>query len=501
MTVSWILFCISLYFSILLLISYFTSRKIEKKSYFDGDKESPWYVVAFGMLGDSLSGVTFISVPGAILLAKFGYLQLVFGYFFGYLIIMYVLLPLYYRLNLISIYSYLQDRFGIYTQYTGSFFFILSRILGSAARLFLAATVFQIFIFDAWHVPFWATVLFIIFLIWIYTVKGGIKTLIWTDTFQSLMLLAGVIFAIVGIASQMDLGFLDICNIVKQSPSSEIFNWDINSKLNFWKQFLGGVFIAASMTGLDQNMMQKNLSVKTLKDSQTNIFWFSIIMIFTNIIFLSLGVLLYYYAEKMGISLPLNESGSVFTDRVFPQLALNHLGVIAGTSFIVGLTAATFSSADSVLTTLTTSYYIDFLNQSPDKKDARLRMLIHLLFALILLFVILIIKALNESAVIDLVLTIAGYTYGPLLGLFFYGLFTKKTIKDTFVPIICLIAPALAYLIDTYLPNIIYNFQHEISLFHFDPSTKSSWFFFGNTILIINGFITFVGLLIFSKKN
>jgi Na+/proline symporter len=404
-------------------------------------------------------------------------------------------------MNLISIYSYLQERFGIYTQYTGSFFFILSRILGSAARLFLAATVFQIFIFDAWHVPFWATVLFIIFLIWIYTVKGGIKTLIWTDTFQSLMLLAGVIFAIVGIASQMDLGFIDICNIVKQSPSSEIFNWDVNSKLNFWKQFLGGVFIAASMTGLDQNMMQKNLSVKTLKDSQTNIFWFSIIMIFTNIIFLSLGVLLYYYAEKMGISLPLNESGSVFTDRVFPQLALNHLGVIAGTSFIVGLTAATFSSADSVLTTLTTSYYIDFLNQSPDKKDAKLRMLIHLLFALILLFVILIIKALNESAVIDLVLTIAGYTYGPLLGLFFYGLFTKKTIKDTFVPIICLIAPALAYLIDTYLPNIIYNFQHEISLFHFDPSTKSSWFFFGNTILIINGFITFTGLLIFSKKN
>jgi Na+/proline symporter len=365
----------------------------------------------------------------------------------------------------------------------------------------LAATVFQIFIFDAWHVPFWATVLFIIFLIWIYTVKGGIKTLIWTDTFQSLMLLAGVIFAIVGIASQMGLGFKDICYIVKQSPSSDIFNWDINSKLNFWKQFLGGVFIAASMTGLDQNMMQKNLSVKTLKDSQTNIFWFSIIMIFTNIIFLSLGVLLYYYAEKMGISLPLNESGSVFTDRVFPQLALNHLGVIAGTSFIVGLTAATFSSADSVLTTLTTSYYIDFLNQSPDKKDARLRMLIHLLFALILLFVILIIKALNESAVIDLVLTIAGYTYGPLLGLFFYGLFTKKTIKDTFVPIICLVAPAIAYVIDTYLPNIIYNLQHQISLFHFDPSTKSSWFLFGNTILIINGFITFVGLLIFSKKK
>jgi Na+/proline symporter len=255
------------------------------------------------------------------------------------------------------------------------------------------------------------------------------------------------------------------------------------------------------MTGLDQNMMQKNLSVKTLKDSQTNIFWFSIIMIFTNIIFLSLGVLLYYYAEKMGISLPLNESGSVFTDRVFPQLALNHLGVIAGTSFIVGLTAATFSSADSVLTTLTTSYYIDFLNQSPDKKDARLRMLIHLLFALILLFVILIIKALNESAVIDLVLTIAGYTYGPLLGLFFYGLFTKKTIKDTFVPFICLVAPAIAYVIDTYLPNIIYNLQHQISLFHFDPSTKSSWFLFGNTILIINGFITFVGLLIFSKKK
>jgi Na+/proline symporter len=294
---------------------------------------------------------------------------------------------------------------------------------------------------------------------------------------------------------------MDIYTIIKESPSSEIFNWDINSKQNFWKQFLGGIFIAASMTGLDQNMMQKNLSVKTLRDSQTNMFWFSVIMIFTNIIFLSLGVLLYYYATEMGIALPLNEKGTVFTDRVFPQLALNHLGIIAGTSFIVGLTAATFSSADSVLTTLTTSYYIDFLDQSPDKKDSRLRMLIHLLFALILLFVILIIKALNESAVIDLVLTIAGYTYGPLLGLFFYGLFTKRSIKDSFVPIICLIAPVIAYLIDTYFPNILYNFEHEIPLFDFDTSTKSEWFLFGNTILIINGFITFFSLLIFSDKK
>lgn len=489
MDTSIIILCVTLYFLILLSISYFTSLKANSSSYFDGNKESPWYVVAFGMLGDSLSGVTFISVPGAVLLAHFGYFQLVLGYFFGYLIILSVLLPLYYKLELTSIYSYLNSRFGQNAQYVGAFYFLLSRLLGSAARLFLAATVFQIFIFDALHIPFWITVLTIIFLIWIYTVKGGIKTLVWTDMFQSLMLIFGVIFSIISIVNQLDISWFDVPKIINQSPLSHLFEWDWMHKNNFFKQFIGGIFIAVAMTGLDQNMMQKNLSVKTLKDSQKNIFWFSLVMVATNLIFLSLGVLLYYYADFLQIQLPLKEDGSVFTDRVFPTLALKYLGIGASISFIVGLAAATFSSADSVLTTLTTSYYVDFLKLKPSDENKKLRRILHLLFALILLFLILIINSLQQTTIIDLVLKIAGYTYGPLLGLFFFGIWSKRQIQDFWIPIIGITAPILTWMIDNYVSNIVLYF------------ISNSNFQLGNLVLLLNGAITFILLYIFSFSS
>jgi len=480
-----LLLCVLAYFGILLFISYRTTRHLNTSSYFNADKGSKWYVVAFGMLGDSLSGVTFISVPGAVLLSKFGYFQIVLGYFVGYIAIVLVLLPLYYRLNLVSIYGYLRQRYGIYAQYTGSFFFILSRILGSAARLFLAASVLQLFIFDQWGVPFALSVSIIIFLIWLYTTRGGIKTLVWTDAFQSSLLIFGVLVSIYVIVNQLNIAWLDVPSVIAKHDFSDLFCWDIYSKNNFWKQFVGGAFIAACMTGLDQNMMQKNLTCKTLGESQKNIFWFSVVMLITNLFFISLGVLLYIYAEKMGVQLPMKLDGTIDTDKVFPFLAFNHLGLLASVSFIVGLTAATFSSADSVLTTLTTSFYIDILGKDADKNpDTKLRNLIHLSFALLLLFAILVIKALNTSAVIDIVLKVANYTYGPLLGLFMFGLITKRRLNDALIPIICITAPLIAYFIDT--NPFLYIGQK---------------FLYGNTILIVNGLITVSGLFFFSLFN
>lgn len=482
MTPFTLLICVFIYFGVLLAISFWTTRRIKSSSYFNADKGSKWYVVAFGMLGDSLSGVTFISVPGAVIFTKFGYFQIVLGFFVGYLAIITILLPLYYKLNLVSIYGYLRHRYGRFAQYTGSFFFMLSRILGSAARLFLAASVLQLFIFDQWGVPFALSVSLIIFLIWLYTTKGGIKTLVWTDAFQSSLLIFGVLVSIYVIVTQLNISWVDLPVLIAENKNSELFCWDINSKNYFWKQFIGGAFIAACMTGLDQNMMQKNLTCKTLGESKKNIFWFSIVMLFTNLFFISLGLLLYNYAENLGIQLPMKPDGSIDSDKVFPFLAFNHLGFIASISFIVGLTAATFSSADSVLTTLTTSFYIDILGKDAEKNpDTKLRNLIHLSFALLLLLAILIIKVLNTSAVIDIVLKIANYTYGPLLGLFIFGLVTKRKLYDALVPLICITAPLIAYYIDA--APIILNGRP---------------FQFGNTVLIINGFITILGLAFFS---
>ena len=477
-----ILACILGYFLCLIGIGYITSRKADNASYFIGNKESVWYIVAFGLIGDSLSGLTYLSVPGSVKAAQFNYFQVVLGYILGYWAIAYFLLPLYYKSNLTSIYTYLETRIGTISQRTGSFYFILSRLIGAGGRLFLASVVLQKFVFDGFGIPFPLTVAFIIFLMLVYTFKGGIKTLVWTDMFQSSFLLLGVLLTIVFIMQRMDWGLADVYHQIKNSEYSKIFFWDWKAKSYFWKQFWGGAFIAICMTGLDQNMMQKNLSCKSLGEAQKNINSFSIIVVVVNIFFLALGALLYLYAVKLEIPLPEKP------DQLFPTLAFNYLGKAAGLVFIIGLTAATFNSADSVLTTLTTSFYIDFLHKDESSSDnnKRLRYIIHISFAVLLLFVVLAFGLFDDQSLVFTVLDIAGITYGPLLGLFIFGMFTKRTIKDIFVPVICVLSPAIC----TYL--------------YFASNHDAAWlngYKIGVELLIINGLLTFIGLFVLSNQQ
>jgi SSS family transporter len=474
------------YFLLLMLIAWYTSRNANNDSYFLGNKSSPWYAVAFGMIGDSLSGVTFISLPGTVGTNQFSYMQLVLGYLLGYFVIARILLPLYYKLNLTSIYSYLHQRFGIWSQKTGSFYFLLSRTIGAALRLFLAAGVMQLFLPAS--VPFWLIVAVIIILILLYTYKGGIKTLVWTDTLQSGLLLLAVMISIVVIMSKLDYGISDVAQEISNSRFSQIFFWDWKEKNFFLKQFLSGAFIAVVMTGLDQNMMQKNLSCPNLKDAQKNIYWFSIVLVVVNLFFVSLGAMLYIYGEKMGVSFPVNpETGKVITDTVFPTLALGHLGEFAAIVFMVGLTAATFSSADSVLTTLTTSFCIDFLRmeekEQTEKKKLNTRHLVHVMFAFILFVTILLCDMVPKTSVLDAIFTVAAYTYGPLLGLFAFGLFTKKQVRDRFVPFISVLSVVICYLL---------------------RENSEAWlggYKFGYELLLLNGLLTFFGLLLISRKR
>lgn len=481
--------CITGYFALLMLIAWYTSRNADNEAYFIGNKASPWYAVAFGMIGDSLSGVTFISLPGTVVNSQFSYMQLVLGYLLGYFLIARVLLPLYYRLNLVSIYSYLNERFGSASQKTGSFFFLISRTIGAALRLYLAVSVIQLFVFKDTSMPFGVTVAIIIALMLVYTYRGGIKTLVWTDMFQSSLLLLGVVLSIVAIMNSLDWSIGDVVKAVSESDYSKTLFWDWRPANFFWKQFLSGAFIAVVMTGLDQNMMQKNLSLRTLGEAQKNIYWFSIVLVFVNLFFVSLGALLYIYANAKGIDLPMNaETGRIITDKVFPTLALGHLGTFAAIVFIVGLTAATFSSADSVLTTLTTSFCIDFLHIDEEGKYSesqkrRLRHIVHIAFAALLLITILISRQVNQTSVLDAIFTVAAYTYGPLLGLFAFGLFTKIRVRDKWVPLMCLLPPALSY--------VLY-------------SNSQEWFNgykFGYELLLINGFLTFMGLIAISKRE
>lgn len=428
-------------------------------------------------------------VPGNVGTAHFSYLQLVIGYFFGYFIISQILLPTYYKLNLISVYEYLLKRFGPITQKTGSFFFILSRLLGAAGRLYLAASVIQFFVFDQmqdFHVPFSISVLVILVLMMLYTYRGGIKTLVYTDTFQSLFLVGGVVLSIVAIGQGMNKSMPELVSGIIQSDYSETFFWDFKKSNFFFKEFLGGVFIAASMTGLDQNMMQKNLSCKSLGEAQRNIFWFSIVLVIVTFCFLSLGALIYQYYDFSGVALPTNElTGRVITDKVFPNLALNHLGVFAGMVFIIGLTAATFSSADSVLTTLTTSAYIDVFefdkkSTLTEKESKRKRVFIHGVFALLIWLTILLFERWNQTAIISTILMVAGYTYGPLLALFFAGLFTKWQFNDRLVPVMAIVGPLVCFALKSFTENYPTGYQ------------------IGNELIVVNALIT-LGLLQFIR--
>jgi Na+/proline symporter len=468
------------YFCILIFISFLTSRKTEStESFFLANRKSPWFIVAFGMIGTSLSGVTFISIPGMVATAQFSYLQLVFGYLLGYLVIATILMPLYYRLNLTSIYTYLNQRFGYWSYKTGASFFLLARTIGAALRLYIVAGVMQLAVFDALGIPFWASVLITIVLIWIYTFRGGMKTIIWTDTFQTLAMLICVGTSLVLISQELNLSFQGLVNRIDNSAYSQVFFWDYKDSRYFIKQFFAGAFIAIVMTGLDQDMMQKNLSCKNIGEAQKNMFWFSIILVIVNILFLSLGALLYIYAHSKGIALP--ERG----DDVFPFLALNYFSGFLGIVFILGIVAITYASADSALTALTTSFCVDFLDFSkrPEPERVRYRLIVHLGFSFLLMLVIIIFRVINDESVVTAVFKIAGYTYGPLLGLYTFGLFSKRQVRDNLVPIICILSPIL-----TYIANV----------------NSEDWFWgyeFGFEVLILNGLLTFLGLLAISRSR
>tara|TARA_B100001059_G_scaffold24418_2_gene19660 strand:+ start:593 stop:2005 length:1413 start_codon:yes stop_codon:yes gene_type:complete len=469
MTPILILSIVAAYFIVLILISYFTGKSDSNDAFFLGNKQSPWYIVSFGMIGATLSGVTFISVPGWVADSQFSYMQMILGMTAGYFVIANVLMPIYYRMNLTSIYAYLGDRFGASTHKTGAFFFLLSRTIGASFRLYLVANVMQIAIFDAWNVPFWLTVSLTIVLIWIYTFRNGIKTIIWTDTLQTLFMLLAVGVSIWLISDKMDLGLLDLTQTIRQSDYSQIFFWE--GKQHFLKQFLSGAFLAIVMTGLDQDMMQKNLSCRSLSDAKKNMYSFSVVLIVVNIFFLALGALLYLYAEQIGMDISKG-------DDLFPLVALKaDLGLGVGIFFILGLIAAAYSSADSALTSLTTSFCIDFLNieQKEDRQQVQTRKWVHVGFSLLLVVAILIFKAINDDSVISALFKVAGYTYGPLLGLFAFGIFTKWNIKDKAVPIVAVLSPVIAYVLQLYIP-------------------------FGFELLMVNGGITFLGLCLLIKR-
>lgn len=467
------------YFLVLVGISWLTSRNADTQAFFTANRKSPWFLVAFGMVGATLSGVTFISVPGEVGNSAFSYLQFVFGNIVGYWLVAGILLPLYYRLNLVSIYSFLDQRFGNSSYKTGSFFFLISKLIGAAFRLYLVATVLQIAFFDAFDIPFSITVVVTIALIWVYTFKGGIKTIVWTDTLQTLFLVSAVIFTIISISRSLNLDFFTLAERISAEPSSKIFFWDWRSGNNFFKQFFAGMFITIVMVGMDQDMMQKNLTCKNKKEAQKNMIVFSLSFLAAVFLFLCLGVLLYVFASETGIQIPEN------TDDLYPFIALNHLSLTVGIAFLLGITAAAYSSADSALTALTTAFSVDFLkiDQYEETQRKRIKKRAHLLFSILLAAVILVFRAISNESVVVAVFTVAGYTYGPILGLFVFGMYTKRSVKDKWVPVVAVISPALCYFISA----------HSEILFH--------GYKFGFELLILNGLITWLGLLAISKKN
>ena len=476
-----ILSIIAVYFAVLFIIGKVTSKEADNDSFFIGNKQSPWWIVAFGMIGTSLSGVTFISVPGWVGTAQFSYMQMVLGYLVGYAVIATVLMPLYYRLNLTSIYSYLDDRFGRSSYRTGASFFLLSRTIGAAFRLYLVAGVLQLTIFDAWNVPFIVTVVATILFIWLYTYEGGIKTIIWTDTLQTLFMLLAVILTVVIISNQLGFGFTEMTSTIRNSDYSKIFFFeDVNHPKYFWKQFAAGASISLVMTGLDQDMMQKNLSCKNIGEAQKNMFSFSIVLVVVNLFFLALGALLYLFAAAKGIEIPAK------ADDLYPIIATGgHLPIIVGILFILGLIAAAYSSADSALAALTTSACVDILEieKKPKSEQMSLRKMVHVVMSGLLIVTIMIFHWIGNDSVIAQVFTFAGYTYGPLLGLYGFGMLTNLSVRDKLVPIICLASPLLTYVINIYSEALLFGYK------------------FGFELLILNGAITFAGLLLISNGS
>ncbi len=479
-----ILTVIAAYSALLFLVVWITSRNADNESYFIGNKSSKWYIVAYGMIGASLSGVTFMSVPGAVATTQFSYMQVVFGYLIGYSVIAMVLMPVYYKMNLTSIYTYLETRFGNASYKTGSFFFILSRTIGASFRIYIVINALQTFVFDAMGIPFIVTVAVFMVLILLYTYKGGVKTIVWTDTLQTTFMLITVIFSVIFISDHLGIGLGDLLGKVMSSDLSKMYVDDTLSPNYFWKNFLGGAFIAIAMTGLDQEMMQKNLSCKNIGEAKKNMFTFSIVLVVVNFLFLVLGAVLVFYATQNNMVIDPKH-----TDNLFPDIALNHLGPFIGLLFLIGLISAAYPSADGALTALTTAFCFDFLrlNKKPDITEQELkktRHWVHLSFAVILLLMIVLFRVINNDAVIRNLFKVAGYTYGPLLGLFAFGFLTKLNIRDKWVPVVCVISPAIAYFINENAPLWWDGYK------------------FGFEMLIVNGCITFAGLALISvRKN
>jgi SSS family transporter len=478
-----ILVIIASYFGLLLLISYFTSLNRSDESFYTGDRKSPWQLVAFGMVGAALSGVTFVSIPGMVSTNYLYYLQFVFGNVVGYIFITYVLIPIYYDLKLVSVYTYLETRFGTKTYKTGSLFFLISQSFGAALRLLLAAKILHYAVFESFQIPFYATVLIILILIWLYTNKSGIKTIVWTDTLQTFFLILAAIISIYIVKDSLNLNFSETISTVTNHKYFKVFNWDFNDGSNFFKQFISGILIAVAMIGLDQNMMQKTLTCKNKKEAQNNILTFSLILAVTQFLFLGLGVMLYLYAEKFGIQLEVENGKFINTDALFPMLSLNHFGTLAAISFILGITAASFSSVDSALTALTTSFTHDFLDiQHKNSKEKKRSKNLVLFGFSVVIFLIIMLFSESKGDVISTIFKVAGYTYGPLLGLYLFGIFTKIKIKDAAVPYICVLMPFL-----TYYLNYLF-----ITKFSFD---------LGFMNILVNALLTILSLIIVQNKN
>ena len=502
MTTTVVFIVLLLYFLLLVLISYFTSKSASNDSFFTGDRKSPWYIVAFGMIGASLSGITFISIPGSVAkfsaesglspTDQFSYMQMVFGYFIGYLIVAYVLLPIYYRMELTSIYSYLEKRFGFWSYKTGAGFFLLSRLIGASIRLLLVSSVLQLILFDDIGIPFEITVITSVLLIWIYTNKGGIKTIIWTDTIQTFFMLASVVITVWLIGDALNLsqknGFV---NEIANSGYSKIFyfeNWEQGNY--FWKHFLGGIFITIGMTGLDQDMMQKNLSCKNLKSAQLNMVSFAGVLVLVNLIFLVLGALLFMYFEKTGFGSGVLKVENPRTDLLFAEIANSgSLGILVPILFLLGLIAAAYSSADSALTSLTTSFSVDFMKikDKPIESQNKIRRNSHLLMSFLLILIILILRNYSNDSAIWMLIKLAGFTYGPLIGLFFFGIITSRELIDKLVPIISTVVPLIVAIV-WYLHG-----QENIPFL--------GTYNFGAELIIYNAVLSFVGLLFISKSK
>ena len=461
------------YFCILLVFSRFTSRRATNSTFYRADRRSPWYMVAFGMIGASISGITFVSVPGMAVKTGMTYLQMCFGFIFGYLIVAFVLLPVYYRLNLTTIYTYLQTRLGQRAYKTGSSFFLLSKLIGAAVRFYVVCIILQRFVLDQLGIPFLVTVVFMVGLIWLYTRKGGIKTLVWTDSFQTLCMFLALILIIFHVMTALHLNLNQAVTAIANDSHSRVFIWqDWASKQNFWKMFLSGIFIVIVMTGLDQDMMQKNLTCKSLREAQKDMCSYGLAFVPANLLFLSLGILLMMLSHREGIAIP------CATDDLLPMFAATgSLGSLVIVLFTIGIVAASFSSADSAMTALTTTWCVDIMEK---KDDEKLRKRTHLGFALLFVVFILAFKALNSTSVIDAIYIICSYTYGPLLGLFTFGLFTRWQVKDRYVPYIAIISPVICFAIETI-------------------TRQTTGYEFGYELLMVNGLLTFVGLYLCRK--